>query len=253
MTTDERDTTRAARAASFDRGAAVYAAVRPGYPDEAVRWCVPTDAHDALDLAAGTGKLTVSLVALGLSVVAVEPSAAMRAELVAALPGVRATPGTAEATGLGDASVDVVTVGQAWHWFDEAAASRELARVLRPGGRLAVVWNLRDESVDWVAAFTELLHRGDTLDPTRPAPVLDAAFGPVEAATFRWAQPLRPSDLRGLAASRSHLLSLPDSERDAILDEVDALAATHPDLRGREVVDLPYVTHCWRALLVGSA
>jgi SAM-dependent methyltransferase len=242
---------RAARAASFSRGADVYAATRPGYPDEAVRWSVPWGALDALDLAAGTGKLTASLVALGLRVVAVEPSDAMRAELVRTLPTVDARPGTAEATGLPSGSVDVVTVGQAWHWFDEATASPELARVLRPGGRLAVLSNLRDESEPWVAAFTEMLHRGDVLDPSRRAPVLGDEFGPVETATFRWAQTLRAVDLRGLAASRSHLLSLPDDERDAILDDVDALVATHPDLRGRDTIQLPYVTHCWRAQRLG--
>jgi len=241
------DQHRADRAASFERGAAVYAATRPSYPDDAVAWCVPAGARDALDLAAGTGKLTASLVARGLAVVAVEPSDAMRGELVAALPDVDARSGTAEATGLADASVDVVTVGQAWHWFDEAPAAAECARVLRPGGVLAVLWNLRDESVDWVAALSELLHRGDTLDQARPAPVVGDAFGPVEGAAFGWAQPFRPADLRGLAASRSHLLTLSAAERDAILDEVDDLAATHPALRGRDVVDLPYVTHCWRA------
>ncbi|MDM7856599.1 class I SAM-dependent methyltransferase [Cellulomonas alba] len=241
------DRHREERAASFERGAAVYAATRPSYPDDAVAWCVPARARDALDLAAGTGKLTASLVARGLDVVAVEPSDAMRGELVAVLPGVDARTGTAEATGLPDASVDVVTVGQAWHWFDEAAAAAECARVLRPGGVLAVLWNLRDEAVDWMAAFSVLLHRGDALDPARPAPVVGDAFGPVEGATFRWSQPFRPTDLRGLAASRSHLLTLPEAERDAILDEVDELAAIHPALRGRDVVDFPYVTHCWRA------
>jgi SAM-dependent methyltransferase len=241
------DPHRRERAASFERGAAVYAATRPGYPDDAVRWCVPDRAHDALDLAAGTGKLTESLVALGLDVVAVEPSDAMRGSLTATLPGVDARGGTAEATGLATGSVDVVTVGQAWHWFDEPAASAECARVLRAGGALAVLWNLRDDSVDWVAQFGELLHRGDALDTARPAPALGEGFGPVEGALFRWTQAMRPADLRGLAASRSHLLTLPVPERDAILDEVDALVATHPALRGREVVELPYVTHCWRA------
>ena len=109
MSTDDRDD----RAASFDRAAAVYQATRPSYPDDAVRWSVPAEARDVLDLAAGTGKLTERLVALGWHVVAVEPSDAMRAELTSALPTVEARPGTAERMDLPDALVDAVTIAQA--------------------------------------------------------------------------------------------------------------------------------------------
>lgn len=241
------DADRAARAASFDRGAALYQAIRPSYPDEAVRWCVPPGARDAVDLAAGTGKLTARLARLGLHVTAVEPSDAMRAELLAAVPGVEARPGSAERTGLPDATADLVTVAQAWHWFDESHASAEVARVLRPGGTLAVLWNVRDADVDWVAAFTEIIHRGDSLETSHRAPALGPTFTDTEEATFRWHDQIAPSDLHALAASRSHLLTLSATERDALLQAVDELAATHPDLRGRERVDLPYVTRCWRA------
>ncbi|MDM7832445.1 class I SAM-dependent methyltransferase [Cellulomonas edaphi] len=235
------------RAGSFDRGAAHYAASRPDYPAEAVAWAVPQVARDVLDLAAGTGKLTASLVARGLDVVAVEPSDAMRAQLSAALPRVRALAGTAEATGLADSSVDAVTVGQAWHWFDPSAAAAEIARVLRPGGRLTVLWNVRDETEPWVGAFTELVHRGDPLPTHFEEPVLGPAFTSPEAARFPWTQSFRPADLRALAASRSFLLMMAPDEREARLAEVDRLAATHPDLAGRDVVDLPYVTYAWRA------
>ncbi|HWJ85540.1 MAG TPA: class I SAM-dependent methyltransferase [Cellulomonas sp.] len=237
------------RAGSFEHGAAAYAASRPDYPDAAVDWAVPPGAHDVLDLAAGTGKLTASLVARGLDVVAVEPSDAMRAELTRILPGVHARTGTADATGLPDASVDAVTVAQAWHWFDPATASAELARVLRPGGRVTVLWNVRDDAEPWVAAFTELLHRGDPL----PTHYVEPAFGPrfegIEAGEFPWVQRFRPANLRALAASRSFLLTMSPEEREARLAEVDELAATHPDLAGREVVDFPHVTLAWRATL----
>ncbi|NUU18400.1 class I SAM-dependent methyltransferase [Cellulomonas humilata] len=245
MSTDDRGD----RAASFDRAAAVYQATRPGYPDEAVRWAVPAEARDVLDLAAGTGKLTQRLVALGWHVVAVEPSDAMRAELTAALPGVEARPGTAEHLDLPDASVDAVTIAQAWHWVDPPVASAEIARVLRPGGSVAPIWNVRDQEHDWVARWTEIVHRGDTLETSYRNPELGDAFTEPEHATFPWTQRLRAADLRTLAASRSHLILLPADQRDALLDEVDRLVATHPDLRGREWIEVPYRTECYRASL----
>lgn len=247
MSTDDRS----ARASSFESGAAVYRATRPSYPDEAVRWSVPASARDVLDLAAGTGKLTERLVALGYHVVAVEPSDAMRAELTTLLPSVESHAGTAEAMDLPDSSVDAVTIAQAWHWVDEPAASAEIARVLRPGGQVAAIWNIRDTTVDWVGRWTEIVHRGDTLGPGLKYwdPVFGSSFTDVERATFHWTQPLRPGDLRLLANSRSHLLLLPDDERDALLDEVDDLVATHPDLRGRDVIDVPYRTECYRSRL----
>ncbi|AEE46793.1 class I SAM-dependent methyltransferase [Cellulomonas fimi] len=238
---------RAARAASFEHGVAAYQAARPGYPDEVVRWCVPHGARDVLDLAAGTGKLTARLVASGYDVVAVEPSDGMRAELERSVPEADARPGSAEATGLPDACVDAVTVAQAWHWFDEAAAASEVARVLRPGGRLAVLWNVRDATTDWVARWTEIVHTGDPLDTSAREPGLGPAFDAPEHRTFTWSMRMATSDLRVLAASRSHLLTLPAGERDALLDRVDELVATHPDLRGRTEVDVPYVTRAWRA------
>ena len=235
------------RAGSFEHGAADYAASRPDYPDAAVDWAIPPGARDVLDLAAGTGKLTTSLVARGLDVVAVEPSAAMRAELTRLLPHVRALPGTADATGLADESVDAVTVAQAWHWFDPATASAEIARVLRPGGRVTVLWNVRDETEPWVAAFGELLHRDDSLVSHYVRPAFGPGLEAVEAGEFRWTQRFRPASLRALAASRSFLLTMPPDERESRLAEVDTLVATHPDLAGQDVVDLPHVTLAWRA------
>ena len=241
------------RAASFDRDAAVYAQVRPAYPREALAWLLPAGARRVLDLAAGTGKLTAGVIeVLGdePDVVAVDPSAPMLAELSARLPGVATRCGTAEAIPLADASVDAVLVGQAWHWFDAEAAAAEIARVLRPGGTLGVVWNDRDAEVDWVARFGEIVHRGDRLEPTSgndPLPELGAAFTAVEGHTVRWADRVPVAALRVLAGTRSYLLTLPEDERAARLAEVDALVATHPALTGRTEVDLPYVTHAYRS------
>lgn len=254
---------RTDRARSFELGAQVYAQVRPEYPPDAVSWLLPAYAGPGthvLDLAAGTGKLTRSLLARGLQVTAVEPSSAMRAELERSLPQATAVPGTAESIPLPDASVDAVVVGQAWHWFSPGPAAVEIARVLRPDGRLGIVWNVRDNSTDWVRDFTEIIHRGDTLAPSYQPPELatpdvgqdglattGALFGLLEHATFRWHDTLTPAGLRALAASRSYLLTLDEPSRDALLDAVDHLTSTHPALRGKDLIDLPYDAQCWRA------
>jgi SAM-dependent methyltransferase len=247
---DWRSDLHRARSSSFGQGVEAYATARPSYPAEAVRWLVPAGARDVVDLGAGTGKLTTGLAALpGVHVTAVEPDDVMRTALAAALPQVTARAGTAEATGLPDASADVVTVGQAWHWFDPLPATTEVARVLRSGGQLALVWNVVLEGdTDWADAYFEIVHRGDTLDYSRSEdPVVGPELGPWERATFPWRRTIRPDELRALAASRSHLIAMPPAERDALLDEVDALWRTHPDLVGRETAELPYVTRCWRA------
>lgn len=242
------------RAASFGLGARTYALSRPAYPATAVSWLLPDEAGPhthVLDLAAGTGKLTASLVARGLHVTAVEPSDAMRDELHTALPSVRALPGLADDIPLPDASVDAVVVGQAWHWFTPETAVPEIARVLRPGGRLGVVWNVRDHTVDWVDEFTRIIHRGDSLTPNHGRPRLSVdereRFGPTEHTTVPWTDRTTPGGLRALAASRSYLLTLPTPAREALLDEVDRLAAQHPALAGQADVRLPYRAECWRA------
>ncbi len=239
----------ATRAASFDSGADTYAAVRPTYPDQAVDFLVPRGALRVLDLGAGTGTFTVSLVARGLDVVAVDPSTAMLKQLTAALPTVETHVAPAEAIPLPEGSVDAVVVGQAWHWFDESAASAETARVLRHGGTLGIVWNDRDVSVDWVAQFGEILHRGDRLEAVadHPVPVLGPEYDDVEHHTTAWANEITTTSLRPLAASRSYLLTLPEADREELLAAVDELVATHPDLAGRDAVALPYVTHAYRA------
>lgn len=240
------------RASSFGAGVEAYAA-RPEYPDEAVRWCLPSDARDVIDVvdvAAGTGKLTAALVRAGARVRAVEPDDAMRAALERDLPGVLATRGTAEATGLPDASADAVTVGQAWHWFDAPRAAAELARVLRPGGRLTVLWNTEvPDAGTWVEAYRDLLHRDDPMEYSHVVePVLGPGFGPPEHASFPWVRTVRRAQVRLLAASRSYLITMPPDRREALLAEIDALWDTCPDLVGRDEAPLRYTTECWRAV-----
>lgn len=144
------------QACSFGAAAAAYAEHRPDYAEAAVRWALePAAGMRVLDLGAGTGKLTATLVAAGADVTAVEPDPAMLAELRRGLPDVRALPGRVEAIPLPDASVDAVLAGNALHWFDMAAAGPEIARVRRPRGVLAGLWNVVDDWVGWVAGQAE--------------------------------------------------------------------------------------------------
>src|SRR6185503_12958613 len=161
-------------AVGFDRAADAYERARPSYPDEAVALLVGAlgigPGRRVLDLAAGTGKLTRLLMPTGAGLVAVEPVAGMRARLLAAVPEVEVLDGTAEALPLPDGSVDAVVCAQAWHWFDSAAALAEVRRVLRPGparaaGGLAVVFNIRDESVAWVRELTGVTEFSTTRRP----------------------------------------------------------------------------------------
>lgn len=147
------DRTRTRLAATFDGAAELYERVRPGFAPAALDWVLPDRARRVLDLGAGTGKLTEALVARGLEVVAVDPSPNMLAQLRFKLPGVDARVATSEATGLADGEVDAIVVGSAFHWFARPDAEREMARILRPGGVVGLLWNQRDPSSSTVRAF----------------------------------------------------------------------------------------------------
>ncbi|RKS84199.1 ubiquinone/menaquinone biosynthesis C-methylase UbiE [Motilibacter peucedani] len=243
------DDAHAAAAASFGAAAGVYERARPDYPAAALDWLLPPGARRVLDLGAGTGKLTRLLRARGLEVTAVEPSAGMRAELERAVPGVRSLAGRAEQVPLADGAVDAVLVAQAWHWVDPAGAVPEVARVLAPGGRLGLVWNVRDESHEWVARLGELLDGGGRPNDTSVDPQVGPPFGQLETRTVAWTHETTPEGLVELAASRSYVILLPEDERAALLGRVRSLLASHPDLAGRSSIALPYLTRCYRAAL----
>lgn len=236
--------TREQRALSFGSVAEAYERARPGYPPEAVAWLAGRAPRDVVDLGAGTGKLTRQLAAAGHRVVAIEPLAEMRAVLARTVPGVRVLEGTGEAMPLPGASADVVTVAQAFHWFDQAAAVVEIARVLRPGGTLGLVWNVRDEREEWVAQLSDAMVGRTGIEH---AAVIDdgGLFGPVEEATFDHVQEVGRVALRELVLSRSHCAVLTDDERTPVLERIDELFDEH----ARDgVVRLPYRTECFRAV-----
>ena len=238
---------KAERAASFGQAADVYERSRPDYPAAAVDWLLPEGAATVLDLGAGTGKLTRSLVERGLEVIAVEPAEEMRATLAAALPEARALAGAAESIPLPDSSVDAITVAQAWHWVDPAVALPEAARVLRPGGTLGLIWNRRDERVPWVIRLSEVMGSSDAELLLMEEVEIGPPFGPTETFETDWSRPMDLDLLLDMIRSRSYFITAGPERRAELLDGTRALVETDPDLGGSTTFDLPYRTHCFRA------
>ncbi|WP_432482190.1 class I SAM-dependent methyltransferase [Kineococcus esterisolvens] len=247
MDHDQRRAQRATQARSFGAAAAVYERARPGYPAGALDWVLPPGARRVLDLGAGTGKLTRLLVARGLEVVAVEPTPGMREQFAAVLPDVEVLDGTAEDVPLPDGSVDAVVMAQAWHWVDPERAAPEVARVLRPGGWLGLLWNVRDPSVDWVAQLDRTLPGAGEEQLGSLAPRVGPPFGPVERYDVRWSQPMTLEGLLELTLSRSWVITLDEEGRREVLDDVRAQAEAR--LTGAGTLEMPYVTRCSRAKL----
>ena len=250
-------------AVAFTNEAEAYERGRPGYApdvvDELVGQFMLGPGRRALDLAAGTGKLTRQLVASGADLVAVEPLAALRAQFALALANVQVLDGTAEAIPLPDASVDAVFVAQAFHWFHADRALAEIARVLRPGGHLTLLWNDRDGDIEWVVALDEIMHGeqqeavalmpGYTAGDEEPAGFARIAAGglftPIVPITGRHAPATTEEALVDAVRSRSYVGSLPAHERDALLERVRTLVADFPPM-----FPMPYVTRAfWCQLL----
>ena len=237
------------RSLSFGSAAAAYERGRPSYPPEAIDWLLPRGARQVLDLGAGTGKLTTRLVERGLEVVAVDQIPDMLEVLRSSLPETRALLGTAEEIPLEDNSVDAVLVAQAWHWVDPERAIPEVTRVLRPGGRLGLVWNTRDERLGWVRELGEII--GSDGDRGSFDVTLSTSFTAAERHQVEWTNYLTPQALIDLVASRSYCITSPTEVRSRTLDQVRELLATHPALANSTGLALPYITVCIRAALAG--
>jgi ubiquinone/menaquinone biosynthesis C-methylase UbiE len=241
----------AKEAASYERG-------RPEYPQALRDWLGSTLAlgpgRTVVDVGAGTGKFSRLLLATGAKTIGVEPVDEMRAQL-AKLQGIEAVAGTAQSLPLPDASADAIVCAQAFHWFAGTPALDEFARVLRRGGHLGLVWNVRDESVDWVSRITEIItpyegdaprfYKGDWYKPF-PHP----QFSPLEESSFPHEHVGSPQlVVVERFMSVSFIASQPADVNAGIRRELEQLVATHPALRGRETVSFPYRTlafHCLR-------
>ncbi|MCL2554456.1 MAG: class I SAM-dependent methyltransferase [Actinomycetia bacterium] len=249
----------AQRASSFGAEAAAYAEHRPDYPRDGVNWALapvldrPDTASDAaldiLDLGAGTGKLTAVLTGLGHRVTAVEPDPSMLAELRGRVPEARALSGGAEDIPLPDASVDAVLVGQAFHWFDQEKALPEIARVLRPGGVVAALWNSDDDRVGWIAELGRISRsRVSFVEwPTTHGITAHAAFSPVESTHVPHFQRRTAESLVANVATHSSILVLEPAERDEVLGRVREFLASRPDTAAGSF-DFPMVTRVERCV-----
>lgn len=251
----------AVRGMSFGSAAHLYARGRPPYPRNAVTWVLPPHPRRVLDLAAGTGKLTAVLLGFGreptcdqgedsaivrpgsgIEVVAVEPDDAMRAHVPEAA---QVLAGSAEAIPLEDGSVDAVLVAQAFHWFDQARALTEIARVLRPGGTLGLMWNAFDDGSSWVGRLAELVRPPDQTSEDQGVPFSGRAdLSEPEGADFAHTHRQDVQVLLANVASRSHVIALDENDRVRLLAAVEELAPAGE-------FDLAYVTHTWRATRLG--
>jgi SAM-dependent methyltransferase len=257
---------RPALRSSFGAAAAAYAQHRPDYATAAVRWALDAaPGPRVLDLGAGTGKLTATLLDVGAEVNAVEPDGAMLAELRRALPNVRALPGSAEAIPLPDASVDAVVAGNAMHWFDMNVAGPEIARVLAPGGVLAGLWNVVDDRVEWVAALERVSGsaaigprdtfsswRAATMDVHRPSGSRHAWFAAAEQAEFPHGQRRTGAALVATLGTRAGMLVMPEGERQDALRRIDDFLRRRPETAHGEFV-LPMLTGVSRVRRLDNA
>jgi SAM-dependent methyltransferase len=245
-----------AAAVGYARAGDDYERGRPGYPPAAVAAVVAALAlaprEPVLELAAGTGKLTRLLAARSLAVTALEPVEGMRTRLAATLSDVRVVPGTAERIPAADGEFAGAVAATAFHWFDPSVALPEIARVLRRGSTLVVLWNVRDRSQAWIGALSQIVHarRAPGVprypnDASLPAIEASALFGPLSSAVVEHEHEVDLDGLLARVSSVSYIAALPERERAAVLDEVRELASTHPDLRGRERIVIPYRTELY--------
>jgi SAM-dependent methyltransferase len=251
---------RSVRALSFGAIAEEYRRFRPGPPAAAVEWIVPERCDTAVDIGAGTGALTAHLVRHAPRVIAVEPDRRMSAVLGSLVTDAVVTTGRAEQLPLRDGTVDVVAGASMWHWVDEERAATEVARVLRPGGVLGLLWSGPDRTEGWLANLLTA-SRGE-------APVNELAarsrqrrqrvnlpahlpFAEPETQVLRWSLSVTPEQIIGLARTYSGFIVLPEAERERLQQLLVDAVRDHPVLAGQEQIDLPMRCTAWRAVRLG--
>jgi SAM-dependent methyltransferase len=256
-------------ARGFTAEAAAYDSSRPSYPRDAVQWLIDNlgiaPGRRVVDLAAGTGKLTVLIAGAGAQLIAVEPVAAMAERLRAKLPSVPLLAGVAEAMPFASGSLDAVVIAQAFHWFDPDRALPELSRVIRVGGRLGLIWNVRDRSVGWVDAIWSVMDRVERHAPwqdhgndrARGSPgrpdgslrrtepdltsVADRTWSGWSRATFSHVHVGTHADVVDRLRSVSHIAVLPPDRQGAVLAEIRAILGQHPETSQSQTVGIPYL------------
>lgn len=245
------DVHRSARA-GYTSAAETYAKGRPGYPVDVDQWLAQrlglVAGTRAIDVGAGTGKFTVHLVATGTTTIVLEPVPAMLTTLRRALPDVHAVAATAQAMPFGSGSVDAIVCAQSFHWFASPEVLAEFHRVLRPGGALGLIWNVRDSRVEWVARIGEIVNRLDTHTPRfhtgawRTA-FTGSGFSPLLEERFAHTHTGTPEDvILNRVRSTSFIAAMDDDARALVDQRVKQVIDTTPALAGRAVVAMPYET-----------
>ena len=244
---------------SFGSIAEDYDGLRPQPPQQAVDWLVPPGCEVAVDVGAGTGLFTRTLVGKAAQIVAVEPDARMRKVLAERSPGVRVVEGRGESIPLPDASADGVFVSSAWHWMDHERAVPEIGRVLRDGGRLGLIWTSRDRELGWVRNLDRL--PGDEISEAKAADRarrrLDVAlpepppFRNIARETFRFVRAMTIDDAVAMLGTYSRVIvASPDDRARRLAEARAALEARFP---GADVIDIPMQSRCWRADRIARA
>ncbi|AGF72407.1 class I SAM-dependent methyltransferase [Corynebacterium halotolerans] len=229
------DAHRHVGARAFATGADIYDDVRPGYPADVVS--LLAGAHRVADVGAGTGKLTTALVDAGHEVVASDPSPDMVRVLAArGLPTVRAT---AETTALADASVDAVACAQTWHWVDTLRASAEFDRVVRPGGKVLLVWNNLDVSHPWIHRLARIMHSGDVHKEGFIPPVA-APWRITHTLRTRWIQHLTPEQIHLLTQTRSYWLRSDEKVRARVTENLRWYLFDRLEFAPGQLLAIPY-------------
>ena len=251
----------------FAREGGSYDSVRPAYPDEAVAALLGAASRSrgrgaagrvaparggvaragvplrAADVGAGTGKMSELLARGGLLVDAVEPSEAMRAQ-ASAVPGVTWHGGVAEDTRLPDDMYDIVVFAQSWHWVDSERAGIEAARMLAPGGVLAIVWNQMAVSIPWVHRLTRIMRSGDVHRPDRP-PTPGGGFAPMTLTQVAWEDVMTPEQILTLGTTRSSFIRSSPSGRERMQANLRWYLYEHLGYAPGERVTIPYATLVW--------
>jgi SAM-dependent methyltransferase len=246
-------TDRQERAMSFGSIAEDYDGLRPQAPQQAVDWLVPPGCEVAVDVGAGTGLFTRTLVDRAAQVIAVEPDARMRKVLTARSPGVRVVEGCGESIPLADASANAVFVSSAWHWMDHERAVPEIGRVLRDGGRFGLIWTSRDRKVDWVRNLDGLRGQDTSqaesadrfrrrLDVVLPAPPI---FHNIARDTFGFVRTMTVEDVVAMLGTYSRVIVASPADRAQRLAE--ARAALQARFPGADVIEIPMRAWCRRA------
>jgi SAM-dependent methyltransferase len=247
------------RSQAFGAWVAEYHEHRPRYPQEAIDTILserPANLSETaanskppriLELGAGTGILSEELVGAGAEVIALEPDERMHEVLARTIGSDKCVIGSAEQIPLPDDSVDIVVGAQMWHWVDPAQAVPEIARVLRPGGTLAILWALRDDQVDWVADLNRLVGLADTYRAFTDGdfPSLGPCFSPAQPVTIHYNEPTNADRL--VAQFRTHSALVLRGDIDETEAKTRELVSEHPDLSDHEDFDQPYVCKLFRS------